>query len=357
MKKKELLKSIKTGYIPSEKEITALLKADDELIMYIFKIADDITKKFFKKEIHIRGIIEFSNYCRCDCIYCGLNRKNRKIKRYRMMPEEIVETASQAIDAGYKTLVLQSGEDPWYTAEKISWIIKEIKALGDVAVTLSVGERKFDDFKKWRKAGADRFLLKHETSNNKLFKKLHKGRNLRSRLNCLLKLKKLNYQTGSGFMIGLPGQRLSDISKDILLLRKLDVDMAGIGPFIPHKDTPLSHYNSGDSILTLKTLALTRLLLKDAHLPATTALITKGKKFLKQAFFAGANVIMLKLEPYKYRKLYEIYPKDLGRKMSIKEERKAIENYINSLNLKVSKERGDSLKSLRRLKNEKFKNI
>lgn len=355
-KKKELLQHIKTGYIPSVQELTALLKDDDgDLMMYLFKIADKVTKELFRNEIHIRGIIEFSNYCRCDCIYCGLNCKNKRIKRYRMMPEEIIDTATEAIEAGYKTLVLQSGEDLWYTCEKISWIIKEIKALGDIAITLSVGEREFDDFKHWRKVGADRFLLKHETSNKTLFKKLHPSRRLNQRLKCLKELNKLNYQVGSGFMIGLPGQTLADISKDILLLKKFDVDMAGIGPFIPHNDTLLSRCHSGDSILTLKTLALTRLLLKDAHLPATTALITKGKNFLKQAFFAGANVVMLKLEPYKYRKLYEIYPKESGQEMSIKEERETMEKYLNSLNLKVSNERGDSPKSLRRLKNERYK--
>lgn len=347
MELKELIDDIKEGYVPSKNELSVLLSSNSNLMRYLFKKADDVRKIFLDDVVHIRGIIEFSNYCRCRCKYCGLNKYNKNIQRYRMMPDEIIDTAREAFNAGYRTLVLQSGEDLWYTRDKISWLIREIKTIGDIAITLSVGERSSEDYKQWKKDGADRFLLKHETANEILFKKLHQGHNLKQRLKCLKILEKLNYQTGSGFMVGLPGQTLEDIAKDILLLKKLDVDMAGIGPFIPHANTPLSKFDSGNSILTLKTLALTRLLLKDAHLPATTALITKGKSYLKQAFFAGANVIMLKLEPYRYRRLYDIYPKDLGKVMSIKQERKNIEDYIESLNLKVSNERGDSLKSLR----------
>ena len=240
--------------------------------------------------------------------------------------------------------VFQSGEDLWYTREKISQIIKGIKAVGDIAVTLSVGERDYDDYRQWKQDGADRFLLKHETLDRKLYNRLHSHSSLANRILCLWQLKDLKYQVGSGFMIGLPGQTIEDIARDILFLKKLDVDMAGIGPFIPHKGTPLGDAPAGSNLLTLKALALTRLILKTVHLPATTALLTLDGSGAKKAFNVGANVIMLKLEPYKYRRLYEIYPKDFSEENTIKRERLEIEQFIESMGREVAKDRGDSMK-------------
>ncbi|RKD20893.1 biotin synthase [Caminicella sporogenes DSM 14501] len=310
---------------------------------YLFEQADKIRKKYCGDEIHLRAIIEFSNYCRCDCLYCGINRQNLHLKRYRMNLDEIIEYAKKAYKAGYKTIVLQSGEDTWYTREKISYIIKEIKKLGNIAITLSIGERDFDDYKQWKIDGADRFLLKHETSDEKLYNSLHPHSTFKNRIKCLKWLKKLKYQTGSGFMIGLPGQTLNTIAKDILLLKELDVDMAGIGPFIPHPATKLKSYPIGDSKLTLKALAITRILLKRPHLPTTTSLEVTNVKDRENAFYTGANVIMRKVEPYKYRKLYEIYPNPNIKEKTIEEERKEIENYIKIIGRKVSTQRGDAI--------------
>lgn len=310
---------------------------------YLFDQADKIREKYCGDKIHLRAIIEFSNYCRCDCLYCGINRKNTSLTRYRMALDEIVEYAKQAYTIGYKTIVLQSGEDLWYSREKISYIIKEIKKLGTIAITLSVGERDYETYKQWKTDGADRFLLKHETADELLYNSLHPHSTFKTRIQCLEYLKELGYQIGSGFMIGLPNQTLQTLAKDILLLKKLDVDMAGMGPFIPHPNTKLKNYATGNTHLTLKTVAITRILLKRPHLPTTTALEVTSIKNRKNAFYTGANVIMRKVQPYKYRKLYEIYPNPSIQEKSILEERKEIENYIKILGRKIAITKGDAI--------------
>lgn len=340
----QLVDNICLGYVPNINEVELLLNTDKPETSYIFDAADDITRKHCSNKVHIRGIIEFSNYCRCSCAYCGLNADNRELKRYRMKPQEIIDVAREAWDAGYRTIVLQSGEDLWYTREKVSFIIKGIKAIGDIAVTLSVGERDYEDYRQWKEDGADRFLLKHETMNQTLYDKLHPHSGLDNRIRCLWQLKELGYQIGSGFMIGLPGQTPKDIARDILFLKKMDVDMAGIGPFIPHKGTIMGDNPAGSNVMTLKALAVTRLILKTVHLPATTALFTLDGEGARKAFNVGANVIMLKLEPYKYRRLYDIYPKEFSEKNNIKQERLKIEQFIESMGKEVAKDRGDSLK-------------
>lgn len=340
----QLVDSICSGYIPKIDEVKLLLETTEPETSYIFDMANNITREYCSNIVHIRGIIEFSSYCRCSCAYCGLTSANRELKRYRMDPQEIIDVAREAWDAGYRTVVLQSGEDLWYTREKISGIIKGIKAIGDMAITLSVGEREYGDFRQWKEDGADRFLLKHETMNQKLYDKLHPHSNLDNRIRCLWQLKELKYQTGSGFMIGLPGTTLEDTARDILFLKELDVDMAGIGPFIPHKGTVLGSAKAGSNLLTLKALAITRIILKTVHLPATTALWTLDGQGAQRAFSVGANVIMLKLEPYKYRRLYEIYPKAIGDEKHIKQERLEVERFIEGMGKRVAKDRGDSIK-------------
>ncbi|HHV18251.1 MAG TPA: [FeFe] hydrogenase H-cluster radical SAM maturase HydE [Thermoanaerobacterales bacterium] len=345
----QLVDHICSGYVPNINEIEQLLNSCEPETSYIFNAAHNIALKYCSNKIHIRGIIEFSNYCRCSCAYCGLNAENQELKRYRMDPQEIIHVAREAWDAGYRTIVLQSGEDLWYTREKISFIIKGIKTIGDIAVTLSVGERDYEDYRQWKQDGADRFLLKHETINRKLYNRLHPHSALENRILCLWELKELKYQTGSGFMIGLPDQTPKDIAEDILFLKKLDVDMAGIGPFIPHKGTTLRDNPAGRDAMSLKALAVTRLILKTVHLPATTALLTLDGEGARKAFTVGANVIMLKLESYKYRRLYEIYPKEFGEENNIKQERLKIEQFIESMGKEVAKNRGDSLKGKERL--------
>lgn len=317
--------------------VAVLGSCEDE---YLFERADEIRKQYFGSEVHLRGIIEFSNYCRCGCLYCGLQVQNDSIERYRMEPDEIIENARQAYEVGYRSLVLQSGEDPYYTADMISYIVREIKKTGDIAITLSAGEREYSEYAQWKESGADRYLLKHETADEDIYNRLHPHSSFKTRLQCLNWLKELGYQTGSGFMIGLPGQTLETIARDILLLRELDVEMAGIGPFIPHPSTELRDAQTGNSLLTLKAVALTRILLKRPHLPTTTALeVSTGTN----AFSAGANVIMRKIEPHKYRRLYDIYPKPQKHEKSLLEERRDVESYIESFGRYVSDTRGDAV--------------
>ncbi|WP_125152405.1 [FeFe] hydrogenase H-cluster radical SAM maturase HydE [Clostridium rectalis] len=346
MQTKELINKISLGYQPNKNEIIKILRLDkeDENLSYLFYKAEQVTLKYCKDEIQIRAIIEFSNYCRCKCAYCGLNCNNKLIKRYRMTIDEIVNTAFEAYEAGYKTIVLQSGEDLWYSKEKICEILKRIKGIGDLAITLSIGEREIEEYKEFKKTGADRFLIKHETADELLYNKLHPHSNFKSRFQCLKELKKLGYQIGSGFMVGLPWQGYDTLAKDLIFLKSLEVDMAGIGPFIPHPETELKNQVKGSTFLTLKVVALARLMLKYTHLPATTSLGVLNELDKIAAFSSGANVIMQKVEPHKYRRLYEIYPSKLKVHKSILEERKDIEKYILKAGKKISFTKGDSFK-------------
>lgn len=291
----------------TKEEIALLLSAHGEEEQALFAAADTVRAQWVGDDVHLRGLIEFSNYCRNDCLYCGLRRSNRKVRRYRMEPEEILAAARAGVDLGYRTIVLQSGDDPWYTSALLARVVEEIKKLG-VAVTLSIGERKKSEYRDLKLAGADRFLLKQETADPKLYALLHPGQSYRHRIQCLEWLAELGYQVGSGNIVGLPGQSLDILAEDILFLQAHAVDMAGIGPFIPHPDTPLGTCPPGDVALTLRVLAVTRLLLPWAHLPATTALATLDKDGREKGLRAGANVIMPDLTPLVYHAAYEIYP-------------------------------------------------
>jgi len=270
--------------------------------------ADNIRDRYCGNEVHLRGVIEFSNWCIRNCLYCGLRSSNKKLTRYRMRKEEIVESALGGSRVGIKTIVLQSGDDPWYFAETISEIIQRLKERIDVAITLSVGERDYKDYKLWKSAGADRYLLKHETANSLLYSKLHPGQTLKKRIKILGWLKELGYQVGAGNIVGLPGQTVQDLAEDIGLMKELDVDMVGIGPFIPHPDTPLGREKPGTLDMTLKVLAVARIVLKDVHLTATTAVGSIHPWGREKALEAGANVVMPNITPTKYRSLYQVYP-------------------------------------------------
>ncbi len=328
---KNVIDDIKNGIKPTEGQIKQLLDTNDENWIYIFRQADEVRKKYAGDEIQIRAIIEFSNYCRRRCAYCGLNSTNSKIKRYRMSPTDIIETAIEGWEAGYKTVVLQSGEDPWYTPQILGDIVYEIRSNTGLAVTLSCGEMPFEDYKYLRECGANRYLLKHETASNSLYSTFHPCGTLSGRVECLRNLKKLGFETGSGFMIGLPGQTNETIAEDIMLINSLPCDMAGIGPFIPCDNTPLKNQPPGSTLLTKKAVALTRLIVKQINLPATTSLGVIDANEKQNIFSCGANVIMRKITPPQYRDLYEIYPADLGEQKTILEERRELEEYIRKL--------------------------
>lgn len=333
-----------TGIELSRNDIITLLQAAGEEEEQLFELADQVRQENFGEEVHLRGIIEFSNYCRNDCCYCGLRRSNRDIKRYRIPLEEIIEAAKHAAELGYGTIVLQAGEDPHYSGEELAEIIRRVKEIGNFAVTVCVGERSFEDYQLMKEAGADRYLLKHETADPELFSKMRPGTTLDERLKRLSWLRELGFQVGSGNMVGLPGQTLETLADDILLLKELDVEMAGIGPFIPHTQTPLGDCPAGDFGLTLRALAVARLVLPCTHLPATTAAGTLHPKGRQMALGCGANVIMPNLSPASYRALYQIYPEKVGSKENADESHGKITSLIKELGRTTGKGRGDSPK-------------
>jgi len=284
------------------------IKHEDELAR-LFELANQIRQQEVGDEIHLRGLIEFSNYCRKDCNYCGLRRHNQILERYRMELDEIAASVQQAARLGYHTVVLQSGEDPYYTLDRLCWLLTSIKEQTDTAITLSIGERPREEYQQLYDAGADRFLLRFETSNPLLYARLHPDSNYENRLQVLRWFREIGYEVGSGIMIGLPGQTLGDLADDILAFKELDLDMIGVGPFIAHPQTPLAHQANGTVEMTLKVVALTRIVTRDTNIPATTALATlRPEDGRELALQVGANVLMPNVTPVKYRSLYELYP-------------------------------------------------
>ncbi len=272
----------------------------------LFQTADKVRQKNVGDEVHLRALIEFSNACACNCFYCGLRAENKKIERYSLKSSEIVKFAQRAVEEGYKTVVLQSGEGV-YPNEKLVKIVREIKKLG-VDITLSTGEKTYEEYAELKEAGADRYLLRIETTDRELYKKMHPNMNFENRARCLKDIKKLGYEVGTGVLVGLPGQTLESLANDLLFFKELDADMIGIGPFIPNPDTPLGKSAGGSFTLALKTMALTRLLLPDINIPATTAMETLHPNGRIIALQSGANVLMPNVTGGDYKQKYLIYP-------------------------------------------------
>ena len=290
----------------SKNEVIEILK-DNSQNDWLFSLADKIRKENVGDEVHLRGLIEFSNICKRTCKYCGLRCENKDIDRYRIEPDDIIFYAQKAVDMGYKTIVLQSGEDEYYSRELLCKIIKGIKTL-DVALTLSIGERCFDDYKAFKDCGADRYLIRIETTDKELYKKMHPHMSFENRVRCLKDLGKLGYEVGTGCLVGLPGQTIESLANDILFFKEINADMVGIGPFIAHPHTPLKDCLNGDFMLALKVMALTRILLKNINIPATTAMETLNPNGRIIALQSGANVVMPNVTTTEYRAKYEIYP-------------------------------------------------
>jgi biotin synthase len=339
-----LIKVLHNENLTREEIIFLLSLTDKHEIELLFRRADDMRKQICGDDVHLRGIIEISNYCNQNCFYCGLREENKNLIRYRMKPEEIIETAQLINQFGIHTIVLQSGEDPEFDTDEIAYIIYTIKQKTDSAITLSLGEREFEEYRKWRIAGADRYLLKHETANYNLYSLYHTKQNLNDRIEHLKFLKTIGYQIGSGNMIGLPMQTIEDIADDILLCRQLDLDMAAIGPFIPSPNTPYQFKKSGDVELTLKTMAVARLALKYVHIPATTALATLDKEGRVKGLNVGANVVMPDFTPKPYRDHYQIYPDRKFVSDKAAELKPALQAQIESIGRRISTSKGDSMK-------------
>ena len=288
---------------------------------YLKQKAVEARQKVYGNKVFIRGLIEISNICKNDCYYCGIRKSNKKCQRYRLTLSDIMECCKEGYENGFRTFVLQGGEDGWFTDEKMCEIIDEIKKMyPDCAVTLSLGERSFQSYKRLKEAGADRYLLRHETIDEVHYKELHpEGQKLENRIQCLRDLKELGYQTGCGIMVGTPGQTSMVLAKDMKFMEDFQPEMIGIGPFIPHKDTPFAGEKKGNVELTLFLLALCRIMLPTVLLPATTALGTVEADGRKQGVLAGCNVIMPNLSPMSVRKKYMLYDKKAGTDISAAE--------------------------------------
>ncbi|TET36919.1 MAG: [FeFe] hydrogenase H-cluster radical SAM maturase HydE [Planctomycetota bacterium] len=340
----------------NEQVIVELLREEDEAkLEELWTLADEIRLKHVGDEVHLRGLIEFSNECVRGCTYCGIRSGNRNITRYRMTGEEILECAATAHSFGYGTVVLQSGEDDNMPAEWLGDIVQSIKRTHPLAVTLCVGERPLEDYRLWREKGADRYLLKIETSDPELFRRIHPPRRQDepTRTELLMALRELGYETGGGIMVGLPGQTYSSVARDLKLFAELDLDMIGVGPYVPHPRTPLGrefHDNRNPipeqvpntELMTHKALALTRILCPEANLPSTTSLASVSSCGFEGGLEVGANVIMPNLTPLSCRAHYQIYPKTSRRPPE--ELHEQVIRSILAAGRKPGRGRGDSLK-------------
>lgn len=321
-----------------------LLTDNDDVDNYLQLYSQKIRDKIFGKNVYIRGLIEFTNYCKNDCYYCGIRRSNRSLCRYRLTKSQIIDCCKKGYNLGFRTFVLQGGEDYFYTDEMICEIVSEIKRnFGDCAVTLSFGERSFDSYKRYYDAGADRYLLREETGNNTHYRKLHpKEMSLENRINCLYNLKKIGYQVGCGIMVGSPYQKIEDIISDLRFFQKLQPHMIGIGPFVPHKDTVFRNENHGELKLTLRLLAVIRLMINDVLLPSTTALNTISSQGRVLGLLYGCNVVMPNISPNEAKENYNLYDGKVNTGEESGEMVRKLEKTLNKIGYNVEISRGDT---------------
>lgn len=341
---KQLIDQLEVARLLAKDDLIALIESrTQELSEYLFEKARRIRRENYGHDVYLRGLIEFTNYCKNDCYYCGIRRSNRNASRYRLTKEQILACCREGYELGFRTFVLQGGEDGHYSDELLTEIIRDIKTrYPDCALTLSVGERSYESYRTFYEAGADRYLLRHETADPVHYGKLHPpALSLTARKQCLMNLKEIGYQVGSGFMVGSPGQTSEHLAEDLLFLHELQPQMVGIGPFIAHHDTPFAAEASGTADLTLFMLGLIRLMLPAALLPATTALGTIDPMGREKGILAGANVVMPNLSPKEVRDKYLLYDNKICTGDEAAECRHCIENRISSIGYQVVVGRGD----------------
>lgn len=342
---KEIIDKLYRNNNCSKEELLFILEnVNEDNKQYLIDKAHDISLKYYNNKVYMRGLIEFTNYCKRNCRYCGIRCENSNVERYRLSLLEIMTCVDLGYDLGYRTFVLQGGEDPYFTDEKMIEIIKKIKdKYPDCAITLSIGERSYESYKAMYNAGADRYLLRHETANKRLYEELHPNASFENRRKCLKELKEIGYQIGAGFMIGLPNQTKENLVEDLMYLKELNPHMCGIGPFIPHKDTPLKDEEAGTLEDTIILLALIRLLLPKVLLPATTALGTISSNGRELGLKAGANVVMPNLSPLYVRDKYTLYDGKICTGDESAQCRICIEKRINNAGFELEISRGDNL--------------
>lgn len=342
---KKLIDKLYNEHILEKEEFIQLISncAEEE---YLFEKSREIRHKIYGKDVYIRGLIEVSSYCKNNCLYCGIRCANKNAQRYRLSESQILGCCENGYNLGFRTFVLQGGEDEFFTDDFVCGIIDKIKSkYPDCAVTLSLGERSYESYLRLYNAGADRYLLRHETASKAHYEKLHpKNMSYDNRIKCLYNLKKIGYQTGSGFMVGSPYQTHENLAEDMLFLKKLNPQMVGIGPFIPQHDTPMRDMQAGTAKLTIYMVALLRLMLPYALLPSTTALGTIDPLGREKGILAGANVVMPNLSPVDVRKKYELYDNKICTGDEAAECKNCMSKRMESIGYKVVTSRGDFIK-------------
>lgn len=345
MNVKDIINKLYEVNSASKKELLYLLDNINEGEKdYLISKAHDTRIKYYSNKVYLRGLIELTSFCKKDCLYCGLRRSNKNAQRYRLDIDDVLECVRKGDKLGYKTFVLQGGEDAYYSDEIMINIIKAIKKeFPENAITLSLGERSYESYKNLFEAGADRYLLRHESASKELYESIHPGEPFEKRFNYLKNLKEIGYQAGAGFMVGIPNQTNEDLANDLIFVKKFEPAMCGIGPFIPHKDTPLKEYNHGSLEKTVICLAIVRLLLPKVLLPATTALSSIDKNGRNAGLKAGGNVIMPNLSPMSVRKKYSLYNDKAYILDEDAEYRKLIEEKVKEAGFEVEVNRGDNI--------------
>jgi len=329
--------------LPDEALLSLIRCETPETEEYLAQTAAAVRQKHYGKDVYIRGLIEFTNYCKNDCLYCGIRRSNQKAQRYRLSEEDILECCRHGYELGFRTFVLQGGEDPYFTRERMVRIVSSIKhKFPDCALTLSVGEKSREEYEAYFAAGADRYLLRHETACPCHYAKLHPAElTLAERMRCISDLKEIGFQTGIGFMVGSPFQTPQNILQDLRYIQSLRPEMVGIGPFIPHKDTPFCDEPAGTARQTLRLLAIIRLMLPTVLLPATTALGTVSGDGRVRGMQFGANVVMPNLSPLSVRKKYMLYDNKIATGEEAAESVHLLRKTMNAIGYQVVTARGD----------------
>jgi biotin synthase len=339
-----LIDRLEQEHALSGEEFAKLMeRRDSPLAAYAARKARLLCLRHFGPDVYIRGLIEFTNYCRNNCRYCGIRKGNARAQRYRLSKRQILECAENGYRLGFRTYVLQGGEDPFFSPEKTADIVSAVKeAHPDCAVTLSLGEHPDESYALWKKAGADRYLLRHETADESHYRFLHPDEmSLSNRMRCLRTLKELGYQVGTGFMVGSPGQKPEHLARDLEFIARLQPEMVGIGPFVPHRDTVFANEPSGSAELTLFLLSLIRLMLPAALIPATTSLGTVDPRGREKGILSGANVLMPNLSPVSVRAKYMLYDNKICTNEEAAECRGCLENRLRSIGARTVVSRGD----------------
>lgn len=342
---RRLIDKLEQNHCLKKEEWTELITAQAEK-EYLFAASRKVSRRYYGNQIYARGLIEFTNYCKNNCYYCGIRRDNPHVVRYRLGEEEILDCCRAGYGLGFRTFVLQGGEDAYFTDGRMERLIAKIKAAyPDCALTLSIGEKSKESYQKFFDAGADRYLLRHETADEVHYRKLHPEElSLANRKECLFHLKEIGYQVGCGFMVGSPGQTAECLAEDMLFITELKPQMVGIGPFVPHHDTPFANEAQGTLEQTLYMIGLLRLLKPDLLLPATTALGTIDPKGREKGILAGANVVMPNLSPVRVRKKYELYDNKICTGDEAAECKDCLSRRIESIGYVLAEGRGDPAK-------------